>query len=61
MAEALKTQAEEKNLKAIAIKVDLTKEREATEQVDKTVAYLGGLDILINNAGSLVARNRIVG
>jgi 3-oxoacyl-[acyl-carrier protein] reductase len=45
-----------KGQKAIAISGDLTKEADATNLVEKTVAALGGLDILINNAGSLVAR-----
>lgn len=43
--------------KAIAVSGDLTKEADATNLVEKTVAALGGLDMLINNAGSLVARN----
>jgi len=49
--------AKSKDLKAIAIKGDLTKEEEANRLVNESVEYLGGLDILINNAGSLVARN----
>lgn len=46
-----------KGQKAIAVGGDLTKETDANAMVEKTVAALGGLDILINNAGSLVARN----
>lgn len=46
-----------KGQKAIAIGGDLTKETDANTVVEKTVEALGGLDILINNAGSLVARN----
>ncbi len=45
-----------KGLKAVAIGGDLTKETDANMLVDNAVAALGGLDILINNAGSLVAR-----
>ena len=45
-----------KGQKAIAISGDLTKEADANAMVEKTVAIFGGLDILINNAGSLVAR-----
>ena len=45
--------------KAVAISGDLTKENDANALVEKTVAALGGLDILINNAGSLVARKRL--
>ena len=45
-----------KEQKAIAIPGDLTVEADANALVVKTVDALGGLDILINNAGSLVAR-----
>lgn len=48
--------ATNKGLKAIAISGDLTKEEDANALVEKTVEALGGLNILINNAGSLVAR-----
>ena len=49
--------ATSKGQKAVAIGGDLTKEADANAMVEKTVEALGGLDILINNAGSLVARN----
>jgi 3-oxoacyl-[acyl-carrier protein] reductase len=45
-----------KGQKAVAICGDLTNETDANSLVYKTVEALGGLDILINNAGSLVAR-----
>lgn len=45
-----------KGQNAIAIKGDLTKEADANTVVEETVEALGGLDIVINNAGSLVAR-----
>ncbi|MCG9791430.1 SDR family NAD(P)-dependent oxidoreductase [Flavobacterium algicola] len=48
--------ATSKGQKAIAISGDLTKEEDANAMVEKTIAAFGGLDILINNAGSLVAR-----
>lgn len=48
-----------KGQKAIAINGDLTKEADANTLVEKTVAVLGGMDILINNAGSLVARKML--
>ena len=55
-ANSLVDYAVSKGLKAVAISGDLTKEIDANTLVKKTVEVLGGLDILINNAGSLVAR-----
>jgi len=49
--------AKSKKVKAVAIKGDLTKDADANNAVKETITALGGLDILINNAGSLVARN----
>jgi len=51
--------ATSKGQKAVAISGDLTKESDANALVKKTVDALGSLDILINNAGSLVARKLI--
>ena len=51
--------ATSKGQKAIAIPGDLTIEADANAMVEKTVEALGGLDILINNAGSLVARKML--
>lgn len=48
--------ASSKGQKAVAISGDLTDESEANALVEQTVKALGSLDILINNAGSLVAR-----
>lgn len=45
-----------KGQKAVAISGDLTNETAANAMVEETIAALGSLDILINNAGSLVAR-----
>lgn len=45
--------------KAVIVQGDLTKESDARSTVEETVNGLGGLDILINNAGSLVARQRL--
>jgi len=45
--------------KAVAISADLTKEADANALVEKSVEALGGLDILINNAGSLVDRKSL--
>ncbi len=52
----LASYAESKGRKAIAVSGDLTNEQEAQSVVDRAVSELGGLDILINNAGSLVGR-----
>jgi 3-oxoacyl-[acyl-carrier protein] reductase len=48
--------ATSKGQKAVTISGDLTNEAEANALVEQTVKALGSLDILINNAGSLVAR-----
>ncbi|MEM5566814.1 SDR family oxidoreductase [Psychroserpens sp. AS72] len=58
-ANQLTEYATNKGLKAVAISGDLTKEADANVLVEKTVETLGGLDILINNAGSLVARKML--
>ena len=58
-ANQLEADAKNKGLKAIAISGDLTKEEDANALVEKTIKSLGGLDILINNAGSLVARKML--
>ncbi len=55
-ANTLVEYATNKGQNAVAISGDLTKEADANTLVEKTVEALGGLDILINNAGSLVAR-----
>ncbi len=51
--------ATSKGVKAVAIKGDLTDEADANTLIEKTVEALGGIDILINNAGSLVARRTL--
>lgn len=56
MANQLVNYATSNGQKAVAISGDLTKEEDANVLVQKTVEALGSLDILINNAGSLVAR-----
>lgn len=55
----LKQLALGKGQKAVAIQGDLTKENDADALVQKTVDALGSLDILINNAGSLVERKKL--
>lgn len=51
--------ATSKGQKAVAITGDLTNEEDANALVQKTLNLLGSLDILINNAGSLVARKML--
>ncbi|WCO00318.1 SDR family NAD(P)-dependent oxidoreductase [Psychroserpens ponticola] len=58
-ANKLTEYAASKEQKAIAISGDLTKEVDANVLVQKTVEAFGSLDILINNAGSLVARKML--
>ena len=58
-ANELADYAIKKGQKAVAISGDLTKEVDANVMVEKTVEALGSLDILINNAGSLVARRML--
>jgi 3-oxoacyl-[acyl-carrier protein] reductase len=48
--------AEENNCKAEAIQADLTKENNCKKLMEESINFLGGLDILINNTGSLVER-----
>lgn len=59
VANQLMEYAINKGHKAVAISGDLTKEEDANATVEKAVEALGGLDILINNAGSLVARKML--
>ncbi|MGB2685704.1 MAG: SDR family NAD(P)-dependent oxidoreductase, partial [Olleya sp.] len=58
-ANELVAYAHSKGVKAVAISGDLTKEADANAMVEKTVEAFGSLDILINNAGSLVARKML--
>lgn len=55
-AEALCKRAHSKGLKAFSIQADLCDEKGAKTLVDEAAEKLGGLDILINNAGDLVQR-----
>ena len=58
-AEELVAEAKSRDLKAIAIQGDLTDAEQADGVIRHAVDALGGLDILINNAGSLVGRKRL--
>lgn len=56
---ALAEKASSRGQRALALSADLRKEPEAVEVVQRATEFLGGLDILINNAGSLVARRKL--
>ncbi len=58
-AEELCEMAHSRGLKAVAVQGDLTIEDAAKRVVSQSAEALDGLDILINNAGSLVARRRL--
>jgi 3-oxoacyl-[acyl-carrier protein] reductase len=58
-AEALKSAAAERGCRAASVAADLTDPGEAEGVVDRAVSFLGGLDVLVNNAGSLVARRTL--
>ena len=58
-AEQLVAEATKANLKAQAFQADLTDEQATKTFVQSTADFLGGIDILINNAGDLVARHKI--
>lgn len=44
---------------AFAMQGDLTKQQDVDALVDKAVADFGGIDVLVNNAGGLVARKTL--
>ena len=54
--ENLKLMAESGNLKAICLKADLTDEKETVRCVGEAAAFLGTIDVLVNNSGGLVQR-----
>jgi sorbitol-6-phosphate 2-dehydrogenase len=53
--EARKTAAAITDRKAIAVKVDVTNEEQVAAMVDRTMAEFGRLDIVVSNAGILIA------
>jgi 3-oxoacyl-[acyl-carrier protein] reductase len=55
----LAEKAKAKGQRALALQADLRQEPEAIEVVRKATEFLGGLDVLINNAGSLVGRRKL--
>ena len=58
-ANELKNYAIENGQKAIALKADLTIESQVKLLIDKAIKAFERIDILINNAGSLIARNSL--
>lgn len=58
-AESLVATATKANLNARAFQADLTDEQATKDFVQSAADFLGGIDILINNAGDLVERRRI--
>ncbi len=58
-AEAFCEEARTAGVRAACAGADLTEAEECERLVDEAVAFLGGLDVLINNAGSLVARRAL--
>lgn len=58
-ARELKSLAEKRGRRAEIYRADLTKETEATALVNNAANFLGGLDVLVNNAGDLVQRRSI--
>jgi 3-oxoacyl-[acyl-carrier protein] reductase len=58
-ARELKSLAEKKGCRAEIFRADLTQETQASALVENAASFLGGLDILINNAGDLVERRTL--
>ena len=58
-AQALVAKARANGLPACAIGADLTQQTEAERLLQEVDEQLGGLDVLINNAGSLIARKSL--
>ena len=58
-AEEILALAGKNQCRAQAIKADLTSRTDCEMLIKKSVAFLGGLDILINNAGSLLERRSL--
>ncbi|MEP5758819.1 MAG: glucose 1-dehydrogenase [Litoreibacter sp.] len=58
-AESAVAEIKEMGLNAFAMQGDLTQEADAEALVARTVADLGGLNVLVNNTGGLVARKTV--
>jgi 3-oxoacyl-[acyl-carrier protein] reductase len=55
----LAAKAESRGQRALVLQADLRQESEVNALLQRTTEFLGGLDVLINNAGSLVARRKL--
>lgn len=55
-AKDIVSKLESNQIQAIAIQADLTKRDEVQQLLTKSISHFGKLDILINNAGSMVQR-----
>src|SRR5690606_6665115 len=58
-AEALLAELQAENIKAVLLQGDLTTEEDANHVVDDLVQAAGRLDIVVNNSGGLVQREKI--
>ncbi|MEI8206387.1 MAG: SDR family NAD(P)-dependent oxidoreductase, partial [Kiritimatiellales bacterium] len=58
-AAALQTEAAAQGKRVGVFGADLTDPEQAADLVRQAVEFLGGLDILVNDAGSLIARRRL--
>jgi 3-oxoacyl-[acyl-carrier protein] reductase len=58
-ARGLAAEAEKLGRRCAALSADLTETEACERLVGTAVAFLGGLDVLINNAGSLIARRSL--
>src|SRR4051812_9798863 len=59
IARGLEVEAKKLGRRYAYAAADLTKSAECDRLVSEAVKFLGGLDVLINNAGSLVARKTL--
>jgi 3-oxoacyl-[acyl-carrier protein] reductase len=59
MPEKLANIAEARKQKAVFLRADLTNEKEAVKCVREGAGFLGKIDVLVNNSGSLVERRFI--
>jgi len=59
-AEETRRWVEDAGRKAVLLPGDLTDEAECRDLVERTVAELGGLDVLVNNAGFQMARTQSI-